>query len=495
MTEPATGASETSLAVRGLLLTAGVVALVMFGFSARYGYHRDELYFIACGHHLAWGYPDQPPLVPFIARLMTDISPHSLMVLRLPSDIAVAGTVFLTGMIARELGAGPKAQVLAAVATAVSNVVIGSGHLLSTTTFGLTAWAGTLLLALRAVRTGNDRSWLWVGAVAGAGLLDNDLQAFLVAALVCGVVACGPRRIFRSPWLWMGAVVMLAMWSPYVVWQAAHSFPELTIARAIANGSSGTSAPRWQLIPFQFVLAGIAVTPLWVTGLIRLIRSPSLRWARAVAVAYILLVVVFLIESGKPYYLSGMLPVLYAAGAAPVFDWWRRARGRTVLAVAAVVVVVVGLPVTLPIVPPRDLHNTPIVALNYDAGETVAWPTYVDEITAAYSSVGSHPVVITRNYGELGAIDRYRDPARLPAAYGVQNSNWLWGPPRRTTSAVLAVGFAQWRLTPLFADVRLVARLDNHLGVDDDEQGVPVWVCTGMRQPWPTAWRALRNYG
>jgi 4-amino-4-deoxy-L-arabinose transferase-like glycosyltransferase len=477
-----------------LIVVGGAVALLLFAFSARYGYHRDELYFIACGRHLAWGYPDQPPLVPALARLMTTIAPHSLMVLRLPSDLAVAGTVFLTGMIARELGAGRKAQVLAAVAMAASNVVIGSGHLLSTTTFGLTAWAGTILLALRAVRTGNDRMWMWVGVVAGVGLLDNDLQAFLMAALVVGVVVCGPRRIFRSPWLWAGALAMFAIWSPYLVWQARHSFPELTIAHAIASGSSGTSAPRWQLIPFQFVLAGI-VSPVWVSGLARLMQAPELRWARAIPVACGVLVAVFLVEGGKPYYLSGMLSVLYAAGAEPVLHGWSRMRGRTVVLVGAVAVIVVGMPVTLPIVPPRDLHNTPIVALNYDAGETVAWPTYVDEIAAAYRSAESHPVVIARNYGEAGAIDRYRDPAQLPAAYGVQNSNWLWGPPARTSSAVLAVGFARWRLTPLFADVRLVTRLDNHLGLDDDEQGVPVWVCTGMKQPWPAAWRMLRNYG
>jgi hypothetical protein len=378
---------------------------------------------------------------------------------------------------------------------AVSNVVIGSGHLLSTSTFGFTAWAGTLVLSLRAVRTGNDRLWLWVGVVAGIGLLDNDLQAFLMAALVVGVIAGGPRRIFRSAWLWAGAVVMLAIWSPYLVWQAQHSFPQLTNARAIANGSSGTSAPRWQLIPFQFVLAGIAVTPIWISGLVRLIRDPALRWARAIPVAYVFLVLVFLIESGKPYYLSGILPVLYGAGAEPVARWWASARHRTAWAVAAVAVIVVGLPVTLPMVPLGDLHSTPIVALNYDAGETIAWPTYVREITAAYDQAGAAAVVITRNYGEAGAINRYRNPARLPSAYGVQNSDWLWGPPPRSATRALAVGFASWRLTPLFRDVRLVTQLDNHLGVNDDEQGVPVWICSGLKEPWTQAWRRLRNYG
>ena len=205
-----------------LLLAALLLAALLIAFSGRYGYHRDELYFLADGRHLAWGYPDQPPLVPVIARLMSDLAPASLVVLRLPSAAASAALVVLTGLIAREFGAERTAQALAAICIAVAPLVIGAGHLLSTTTFDLPAWALASWLIVRILRTGNDRLWLAVGLVTGAGLFASDLVAFLLFAVVVALAVAGPRRPFGSPWLYAGGVIALAMWVPYLAWQASH---------------------------------------------------------------------------------------------------------------------------------------------------------------------------------------------------------------------------------------------------------------------------------
>jgi hypothetical protein len=161
----------------------------------------------------------------------------------------------------------------------------------------------------------------------------------------------------------------------------------------------------------------------------------------------------------------------------------------------------VGMPIVLPILPLAAVHASPVVALNYDAGETIAWPAYVQEISAVYprlpagpSGVRALPQIVASNYGEAGAIDRYGGQFGLPDAHGVQNANWVWGPPDGA-SEVLAVGFDPSRLVPYFRSVRLVARLDNHLSVDDDEQGAPVWLCSGLREPWSAIWPKLRDYG
>ena len=357
-----------------VICAALALAALLIAFSARYGYHRDELYFLAAGRHLAWGYPDQPPLVPLLARAMSALAPASLLVLRLPSAVAAAVLVVLTGLIARELGAERRAQALAAVCVAVAPLAIGAGHLLSTTTFGLPAWALACWLIIRILRTGNDRLWLAVGLVTGIGLFDSDLIAFLLFAVVVGLAVAGPRRPFGSVWLYAGGAVAVALWLPYLIWQASNGWPELAIARSIASGGSGTSAPRWELLPLLLVLFEF-LAPVWMAGLVRLLRGGALRWCRALGVAFVVLLITFTVTGGKPYYLGGMFPALLGAGAQPVLDWVRRGRSRlrAGLVTAAVVLTLITIPVILPVVPVSDLHKTSIVAVNYDAGETVGW--------------------------------------------------------------------------------------------------------------------------
>ena len=129
---------------RPLSVVALGVAAVLVAVSGRYGYHRDELYFLQAGRHLAWGYPDQPPLTPLLARVAGTAADGSLVALRLPSAVASGLVVALTGLLTRELGGGRSAQVLAAACMAVSNVLLVEGHLLSTSTFDLLAWTAVV---------------------------------------------------------------------------------------------------------------------------------------------------------------------------------------------------------------------------------------------------------------------------------------------------------------------------------------------------------------
>lgn len=486
---------------RGVAGVASAVGLLLFVFSGRYGYHRDELYFIASGRHLAWGYPDQPVMTPLLARLMTGISSTSLVVLRLPSDLAAATTVFFAGLTARELGFGRAPQVLTSAVMAMSGLVLASGHLLSTETFNLTAWTITVWLGLRALRTGDERWWLAVGVATGVGLFDSDLVFFLGASVLVGVAATGPRTLLRSPWLLAGVAAAVGMWTPYLVWQARHGWPQLTIARNIAHGGSGTSAPRAAFLPEQLLLAGPWLSPFLVVGVVVLWRRRDLQWVRPFVVALLVLVVVFIVTGAKPYYLGGMFPLLFAAGADAIWAWSRRRNPlrRTVGIALLGVLSLPGLLVVLPVLPIGVVHDTPIVAANYDAGETIGWPAYVAEIAQVYQRVPpeqrASAIVLASNYGEAGAAQRYGPGHGLPAIYGVQNAFWLWGPPPATARTVVAVGFDRSQLTALFEHVTFETDLNNHQSIDNDEQGVSVSLCTGLRQPWSTTWRNLRDYG
>ncbi|HET6966179.1 MAG TPA: glycosyltransferase family 39 protein [Acidimicrobiales bacterium] len=496
------GRSLAPLATWPILAVASAVTALLLAVAGRYGYHRDELYFLAAGHHLAWGYPDQPPFAPLLARAMSAVAPGSVAVLRVPSALAAGAVVLLSGLSARELGAGRTAQVLAASIMATGGVLYGVGHLLSTATFYVLDSAALLWLVARALRSGNERLWLTIGLVAGLGVMDDDLVAFVMAAVVFGLLVVGPRDVLRSPWLWAGGVLALAMWSPYLVWQASHGWPELAVSRSIAAGNSGSSTPRPLLIPEQLVLLNPWLSPVWVAGLVRLVRDRTVRWCRSIGIGWLFLVVVFLVTGGKSYYLAGTFPILLGAGAQPSVDWIRRrdpaGRWRSVgigMGIGAVGAVLV----TVPVLPIGILHDTPIVAANYDMGETVAWSNYIAEIAAVYRRVApgerSSMVILTNNYGEAGAVDRYGGADGLPVAYSVQNGFWYWGPPPATDTHVVAVGFHRADVDRFCSAPSLATRLANPWKVHNQEEGAPVWVCNTLRGTWARLWPQMRIIG
>jgi hypothetical protein len=343
-----------------LVALAVGVTLLLLAFAGRYGYHRDELYFLRAGRELAFGYVDQPPLTPALAAAMDALVPGSLVALRLPSALAAGAVVVLTGLIAREFGGGRSAQLLAAACMAVSSILLIVGHLLSTTTFDLLAWAALSWLLVRALRDGGP-VWLAAGAVAGIALQNKLSPAFLVVAVVLGVLTVGPRQALRSPWPWLGGVLALAVWAPHLVWQAANGWPQLDLAEAIAGGSSGTSEPWYLFLPFQLVLVSPVLVPVWVAGWWRLLRDPELRSWRAFAVTYVVLAVFFLLTGGKPYYLAGLYPMLVAAGAGPVVAWARHGsrRGRrAALGAALALSLLIDGVIGLPVVPVSRLADT-----------------------------------------------------------------------------------------------------------------------------------------
>ena len=419
------------------LLGAGTAGLLL-GVAARYGPHRDEMYFVRVGGAPAFGYVDQPPLTPLLAHALDELTGGSLVGLRVPSALMAGLVVVLTGLLAAEFAGGRRAQVIAAASAAVSSFLLATGHLLSTTTIDVFVWALLSWLVVRALRDGGPM-WTAVGAAAGIGL-ENKLQpAFLLAALLVGVLAVGPRAALATRWPWLGGVVALVLWAPNLAWQVAHGFPMVAIAGSIAAGGSASSQPWYLFPPFLLVLVSPLLVPVWALGWWRLLRDPALATWRAFAPASVLLVLVFMVTGGKPYYVAGLYPVLLAAGAAPVAAWTRRSTTRARLLGAALVVsLAMNAAIVLPVLPVTAVGVSN--ALNPDLGETVGWPRFADTVARVRAGLPDARVaVLTRNYGEAGAVDRYL-PALRPA-YSGHNAYWDLGPPPDEATAVIVVGY------------------------------------------------------
>jgi 4-amino-4-deoxy-L-arabinose transferase-like glycosyltransferase len=483
---------DADVAIAPLVVLAGAVAAVLLAFAHGYGYHRDELYFLAAGHHLALAYPDQGVLTPLIAHVMSAIAPGSLTMLRLPSALMTAGTVLATGLTAFEFGGGRRAQIIASMCAAVSSVVLTVGHLLSTTTFDLLAWAVVCWLVVRILRTGEKRLWLGVGLTAGLALLNKPLIAALCVVLGLALLSGNSRHSLRSPWLVGALGITLAFAAPWLIWQAGHDWPQLHISSSIASGGSASSQPRWAFLPFQLLLVSPVLAPVWIVGLVDLLRRPALRRFRAMGFTWLGLAALFLIAGGKPYYLAGMFPVLIAAGSLRTDEWTASRRRRSMLLVGALALSgVVSATIALPLLPARDAG--PVVAMNADIGETIGWPEFATSVQQAYERAGARAVIFTVNYGEAGAIDRLGPALGLPTAYSGHNGFAEWGPPPARAGATVVVGMSETRLRRWFAGCVLAGRVENVAGISNEEEGVSIDICSRPRQRWSAEWEHLRH--
>ncbi len=486
--------SRKPFAARLVLPVAALELLLELAFANRYGYHRDELYFRTAGRHPAAGYDDQGPVIPLLAWLSEAIFGESPRGLRVVSALMVALVVVVVALLARELGAGSTGQLVAALGTAASAFVLAVGHLLSTTTLDVLVWTTTLLVVARILRDGDERLWLVAGLVIGVGLENKQLPLLLVLSVTIGLAF--DRRllpVLRSPWVWGGAAVALAIWLPNLVWQGVNGWPQLELAQDIRQDEAAES--RATLLPLQLLLVGPLLVPVLVAGLWALLRDTALRPWRSLGLAYVALLVLLLVLGGKPYYAAPFLLCLLAAGAVVVERWLTTRARRALLAVALVLTALVSIVVALPVVPADELEATPIGDLNEDAIETVGWPELARTVARVYDGLPAvqraNAVVFTGNYGEAGAIDRFGPELGLPRAYSGHNAYARFGVPPGSAGPVLVLGYRDPSVH--FDGCTAAATVDNGVGLENEEQGGTVFVCARPRATWVELWPELSH--
>ena len=479
-------------------VAAGFFALNL-ALAARYGYHRDELYFLACAKRLAWGYVDQPPIVPAVTRLATVVFGRSVVGVRVFPALAGGALVVVVGLLAREMGGGRRAQLFGALLTVSSGLFLGGFHLMSTAAFDAVFWAVILLLVARLLRTGDQRLWLAVGLVAGVGLLNKHNVLFCCLGLAIGLALAGWRQQLRSPWLWAGGVLALLIWAPNLVWNAQHQWAAWQMLRSLHRENSTLSASI-QFIPSQLLEVGPFTAPFWIGGLLWLLRNPAGQRWRALGVGYLALVVLFVAIGAKPYYLAGWYPVLFAAGGVHLDHRRHRPAGVALPLALMAVQVVSSLPLALPVLPPSAIANPVNDKVNKELGATVGWTRVTAQVAAAYDRLSpderTTAVILTANYGEAGAVDHFGPALGLPPAISPHNNYWVWGPrAARDGATTVAVGLTESELRPYFAHITRVGTLDTGYGIHTDEYGRPIYVCRGQLQPWPVMWARLKTFG
>jgi 4-amino-4-deoxy-L-arabinose transferase-like glycosyltransferase len=488
----------------GVVWVGGVVFAVLMALSARYGFHRDELYFLDCARHLQASYVDQPVLTPLVARLSLSLFGASLPGLHLWPALAAWATVVIAGLIARELGGSRRAQLLAALATATMPAMLAIDHLFGPTAFDIPAWAALALVVLRIERTGDTRWWLVAGVILGLGLANKHSIGFFAAAVVIGALLSGGWRLIVNRWFAGGSAIAVIFTIPDIWWQAQHHWATLAMTTAL-NQENGGPANIASWIVGQLLMVALAMAWVWVAGLRFLWRSGR-PLSRALVWAYGILFLFFAVTTGaKIYYLAGAYVYLLAAGAIAI-DGWLTARGgrRWTLGIVTALTTVAVLPLVLPVLPAGDIGWT--YGVNQELAESIGWPQVVASVRTVWTSLPAaqrvHAVIYTDNYGEAGAINTLDRGTGLPAAVSGHNTYWWWGPgdPRATTVIAVTPGPVDGTdyaadLRRLFGSVQVEATMSNPYGIHNQEWGGHIYVCTEPRRPWAQVWPQLRFYG
>jgi uncharacterized membrane protein YiaA len=483
-----------------LLGIAGLKLAVHLACLGRYGYFRDELYFLDCGRHLQWGYVDDAPLIALLARLSLVLG-GSLQAVRLLPALAGAGTVILAGKVAQALGGRGFAQVLAGLCVLAAPVFLVSHGLLCVGAFEPLVWLGFAWLALRIARTGEGRLWIAFGLLAGVGVLLKYTTGLVLVCFLAGLAASPLRRQARNPLFYAGAALAVLLFLPTLVWQVRNHWPLLVDLANIRRTHKNVELPPLRFLAQQAWMVNPLLAPVWITGLVRLLRRPATRF---LGVWFLTLLGALMALHGKDYYLAALYPMLFAAGAVALeahfegrgFRW---AALGLVTALAALLV-----PAFTPLLAPERLlayqgrlgiHETK-QERSFDArlmqpfADQFGWREVAMDTAALYYSLPpeerARTGIYADNYGEAGAIAQFGPALGLPPVICAHNAYSFWGPPARTPATILCIGCDRPGLEREFASVQ-AGPVHHHPWGMGYENG-PIYLCRGPRRTLAELW-------
>ncbi len=503
------------LDLRLLALLAGAKLLVHLLAAGRYGYFRDELYFLDCARHLGWGYVDCAPLIAVYAKVALAFG-GSLPALRSLAAVAGAARVALTMVLARELSGGRFAQLLAGLCALSAPIYIGVDSILSMNGFESLYWMGCAYFLIRIVRTGDSRLWLWFGLVAGLGLQNKHSMFLFGAAIAVGLLLSPQRREFARPWIWIGGGIALALFLPNLLWQIRHGFPTLEDLGNVRSTGKNVVLGPVEFVDQQILLMHPALLPVWLTGLVSLLVGRGSR-LRVLGWTYVALLAMMILLKAKNYYLTPIYPMLFASGAVAIEGWldrrgWVRGRLRPKAVLSAYVIVAgaIAVPAILPILPPEKLlayqrwlgaappktevrHEGP---LEQRLGDQFGWEELVADLDRIYRSLPpeqrARTGIFASNYGEAGAIDLFGPAYGLPPATCAHQSYYLWGPPASQVDNLI---WLQWDREGIERRCRSVEQVGEHFhpwGMAEENR--PIYLCRGLRAPLRELWPGLKLF-
>jgi len=488
---------------------------------AGYGIFRDELYYLVCGRHLAFGYVDQPPMVALQARVSEILFGHDRMwTLRLIAGLAGAVKVFLTGLLVWALGGGRRAAALAMLGVLVAGVFLGIDSFLSMNSFEPVFWL-TCVLALARIAQAQDEKvvrawWIVLGVSAGLGLENKISELFFLIAVLVALLLTPQRRILKSRWFGVAVLLIAVIALPHLLWQVRYHFPTLEWLVDVKKSGKDIVLP-----PLKFFLAQIfMLTPwtifLWLSGFVWLLLSKAARPFRFLGVTYLLFLPLMMKLHAKDYYLAPIYPMLFAAGAVAWLSWAKNTAWRLGLVSAYALLLIVGfvltVPFSIPVLSPqpflawaKTMHFKATDSEVHDAtplqqffADRFGWHETVDKVARIYNALPPEERAITGiytgNYGEASAINILGERYGLPTAISGHQNYWLWGPHGYTGEEMIIFygGAKAADLSPYYASCTLEAKMDHPYAMPWEHGGI--FLCRGRKETYAADWKDFKNY-
>lgn len=489
-----------------LVVIAAAVALLHLATNNRYGFHRDELQFLSDARHLDWGFVAYPPFTAFVEHVSMALFGLSLVGLRLFSVLAQAGAIVVTGLMARELGGKRLAQITAALSVALSPLPLFEGTEFQYSTFDYLWWVLTAYFLIRLFNSGNPRWWLAVGAVLGLGLQTKYSIVFFICGILGAMLLTRARRYFLSGWFWAGVGLAVLIFLPNLIWLARHDFISYHFLQHIHTRDVRQGRADGFLRDQFRICANFAATPLWIAGLISLLRGKRNRDYRMLGWMYLIPLALFYVAKGRGYYLAAAYPMLFAAGAVAAGNWlatlrpvWR----RTVEAVFFTGLAVCGAyicAIIVPLAPDGPLRDFAL-AHNGDLREEFGWDTMLQSIAQVRDSLPAEQRanmgIVVGNYGEHGAVEILGPAYHLPTSISGTNSAWLRSYPQSQPTTVIVVGVGNADREKQFTGCRLAAHIpypDNQNNEESKDHS-EIYVCGPPQLGWPGVWKVALSYG
>jgi len=508
---PSSSTFTSGIALVGYL---ALIRFLLYLFAGpHYGYFRDELYYLACGQHPAWGYVDQPPLIGWMAWLLQHTIGTSLYALRLLPVLADVATMFLTAKLARDLGGGRWAMFLAALAVLAAPIFLALTHLFTMNAFDPLLWTLLAWLLVRLIQTENQKLWIAIGAVVGVSILNKYGILFLLPGLLLGMFVTPLRRSLARPWFWMGTGLAVALALPNFLWQRSWGYPFLHLLLNIRQGSRDVKLPPLPYLANQAQMIGFVSAPLVVLGLWFLFSARGRRYV-ILALGFLSVLGIMMALKGKFYYVAPVYPIVFAPGAV-LFEQFTQARAwrwmRPMYATAMLGVAAVFAPTVIPILPipayisythklgiqQQKFENQPQSELPQIFADMVGWENRVRLVANYFHSLPPEEQKITAigapDYGEAGAVDFFGPKYGLPKSISDANNYWIWGPRNYTgASLILMNEDSPEKYVSMCQSLTLVAKPEDPDARPDSLH--PIYHCRGLKMSLKEIWPKLRAW-